>query len=64
MGGSDDPSNIELITVEEHAQRHYELWLSCDHWEDEIDSIPGSGTGKYRYIHKMIKENIFRWAEC
>lgn len=26
MGGSDDPSNLVRLTVEEHAQAHKELW--------------------------------------
>lgn len=26
MGGTNDPSNIELLTVSDHANRHYELW--------------------------------------
>lgn len=27
MGGSDDPDNIEELTIEEHAEAHRQLWL-------------------------------------
>jgi hypothetical protein len=26
MGGRDDPSNIELLTIEEHTEAHKKLW--------------------------------------
>ena len=36
MGGTDDPSNIEYITVKEHAERHKTLWLKYSKTEDYI----------------------------
>ncbi len=36
MGGSDDPSNIEIITIEEHIQRHRDLYESFGKWEDDL----------------------------
>ena len=36
MGGSDDPSNIELLTVEEHAERHRVLFEQHGCWQDEL----------------------------
>ena len=36
MGGSDDPSNIVSLTVEEHANAHKELWEKYNHKEDWI----------------------------
>jgi len=36
MGGTDDPSNLVELTVEEHAEAHRKLWEQYGHWEDEI----------------------------
>jgi hypothetical protein len=35
-GGTDEPSNIEFITTEEHAERHRILFESQGRWQDEI----------------------------
>lgn len=36
MGGTDDPSNLIELTVEEHAQAHKELFEKYGRWEDEL----------------------------
>ena len=36
MGGSDDPSNLVLLTVEEHAEEHRKLWENHGRWQDKI----------------------------
>ncbi len=36
MGGSDDPSNIESLTIEEHAERHRILFEMHGCWQDEV----------------------------
>lgn len=36
MDGTDDPSNIERITIEEHAQRHLELYEKYGYVQDHI----------------------------
>jgi len=36
MGGTDDPSNIVELTVEEHAQAHRKLFEEHGKWEDEL----------------------------
>jgi hypothetical protein len=36
MGGSNDPSNIVELTVEEHADAHRLLWEKHGKWQDEI----------------------------
>lgn len=36
MGGSNHPSNIELVTVAEHAERHRVLFEKHGHWQDEL----------------------------
>ncbi len=52
MGGSDDPSNLESITIEEHAQRHYDLWKAHGKEADRIAylSLKGQLT-KSEIIH-------------
>ena len=36
MGGTDDPSNLVHLTVEEHAQAHQELFEKYGRWQDEL----------------------------
>jgi hypothetical protein len=36
MGGSDDPSNLVELTVEEHAEAHKKLFEQHGHWQDKI----------------------------
>jgi hypothetical protein len=36
MGGSDDPSNLVELTVEEHAEAHRKLYEQYGHWQDKI----------------------------
>lgn len=35
-GGTDDPSNLELITIEEHIDRHLQLYLKFGRWQDDL----------------------------
>ncbi len=34
MGGSNDPSNLVMLTVEEHAEAHRKLYEEHGHWQD------------------------------
>lgn len=36
MGGSDDPSNIIRLTIEEHAEAHKKLYEQYGHWQDKL----------------------------
>lgn len=36
MGGTDDPSNLVDVTIEEHAALHKQLWEDLGCWQDEI----------------------------
>jgi hypothetical protein len=36
MGGSNDPSNLVELTVEEHAEAHKKLWEEHGRWQDEL----------------------------
>ncbi len=35
-GGTDDPSNLVELTVEEHAEAHKKLWEEHGCWQDEL----------------------------
>ena len=36
MGGTDDPSNLVTLTIEEHAEAHRILFEKYGRWEDEL----------------------------
>lgn len=36
MGGSDDPSNLVELTIEEHAEAHRILYEQYGHWQDKV----------------------------
>ena len=36
MGGTDDPSNLVKLTIEEHAEAHKKLWETHGLWQDNI----------------------------
>lgn len=36
MGGSDDPSNLIELTIEEHAEAHRILYEQHGHWQDKV----------------------------
>lgn len=35
-GGTDEPSNLVLLTVEEHAEAHKKLWEQYGRWQDKV----------------------------
>jgi hypothetical protein len=35
-GGTDDPSNLVELTIEEHAQAHLELYEKYGRWQDQV----------------------------
>lgn len=52
MGGSDDPSNLVELTVEEHAEAHRKLYEEHGNWQDYLAWKGLSG--------RMDKEKIIR----
>lgn len=36
MGGTDDPSNLIEVTIEQHAELHKQLYEQFGNWEDEL----------------------------
>ena len=69
MGGSDEPSNIVELTVEEHANAHKLLFEKHGRWQDEIawKTLSGQISGyEARYIahkHRMTGENHPNWGK-
>jgi hypothetical protein len=43
LGGTDAPSNLIELTIEEHAEIHKQLWLMDRRWQDEIAYLVLSG---------------------
>ena len=43
MGGTDDPSNLMEVSVEEHAELHFSLYLEHGCWEDYIAALSLGG---------------------
>lgn len=53
-GGSDEPSNIEYVTVKDHADRHRVLFEKYGRWQDEMAWKGLSGIiGKEELIRRI-----------
>jgi hypothetical protein len=60
MGGSDDPSNLIELTVEEHAEAHRKLFEEYGHWQDELAWKGLAGIiGKEEIVHRLSASNGF-----
>ena len=46
MGGTDDPSNLIEVTIAEHAELHFDLYLTHGKREDWVASFALSGQAK------------------
>ena len=55
MGGTDDPSNLIELTVEEHAEAHRKLYEEHGHWQDKVAYEGLSG--------RIGKEEILRMKQ-
>jgi hypothetical protein len=58
MGGTNDPSNLVTVTVEEHANLHKQLWEDLGHWEDKVAWLALSNQIVDEEIRKIINEQI------
>ena len=55
MGGSDDPSNLIELTIEEHAEAHKKLWEQHGRWQDKVAWMGLSNMlGKEEIIKEVI----------
>ena len=57
MGGSDDPSNLIELTVEEHAEAHRKLFEEYGRWQDEL---AWKGLSQQISCADAVKEAIIR----
>ena len=64
MGGTDDPSNLIELTVEEHAEAHRVLYEKYGRWEDELAWKGLSGMmSKQEIIKRQLSEAGRKGAE-
>ncbi|HMH10811.1 MAG TPA: hypothetical protein VK553_08890 [Candidatus Nitrosopolaris rasttigaisensis] len=58
MGGTNDPLNLERLTIQEHAARHYELWYLVGMKQDYIAWKALSGARDFYDEYKQfMREN-------
>ena len=58
MGGTDDPSNLVKLTIEEHAEAHKKLWETHGLWQDNIAWKALSGQLGKEKIIRQIQKNV------
>ncbi len=54
MGGTYDPSNVVLLTVEEHAEAHKKLYEEHGYWQDKLAWHGLSGLKNHGEIHSAV----------
>ena len=80
MGGSDDPSNIKLVTIEQHANEHKLLWEKHGKREDfiawqalsgninseeaRIEAVKAANTGRKQTEEHKKKRVASRMKTC
>jgi len=56
LGGTDDPSNLIKLTIEEHAEAHRILYEQLGHWQDKLAWQGLAGLiGKDELLQEMYK---------
>ena len=60
MGGSNDPSNLIELTVEEHAEAHRKLYEEYGHWQDHFAWKALSGQIQTDDIRRL--KTILTWT--
>ena len=56
LGGTDEPSNLIKITIEEHAEAHRILYEQLGHWQDKLAWQGLAGLiGKDELLQEMYK---------
>ena len=59
LGGTDEPSNIVHLTIEEHANAHKELYKKHGRWQDRLAWLGLSGQiGKEEILAEIYKNRI------
>ena len=58
IGGSDDPSNLIELTIEEHAEAHRLLYEQHGRWQDRVAWLSLSGIMKdTERIYEILKNS-------
>ena len=62
MGGTDDPTNLQELSIEEHALEHKKLFEKYGHWQDYLawKGLSGRLTKEDIIRQKIIKSNNSR----
>ncbi len=55
MGGSDDPSNLIELSIEEHAEAHRKLYEQYGLWQDKMAWLSLSGQVETADIARLIR---------
>ncbi len=55
-GGTDELSNIELLTVEEHAIAHWVLWIQHGQWQDKLAYQTLSGQVTNEEANRVVND--------
>jgi hypothetical protein len=58
MGGTDDPSNLIELTIEQHAEAHFLLYLEYGKWQDYMAAYSLSGQMTSEEIQKEKGKNV------
>ena len=74
-GGTNDPSNLILLTIEEHAEAHRKLYEEYNRWQDEVayrmlsgqisaqeatlEAIKKAQTGRIHTIEEKEKRRLY-----
>lgn len=52
-GGTNHPDNLVILTVEEHAEAHWILWVLHNRWQDKIAWLALSGRIEYEAATRL-----------
>ena len=55
MGGTDDPSNLIEVTVEQHSKEHRKLFEKYGRWEDELAYKALSGQISSYKVSQLVR---------
>src|SRR4051812_14269327 len=64
MGGIDDPSNIQVLTIADHAEAHRKLYEQHGFWQDKLAWLGLSGAISKQEAARIARSEAqkLRWA--
>ncbi|MDA8915473.1 HNH endonuclease [bacterium] len=65
MGGTDDKSNLQKLTIKQHADAHKKLYEQHGHWQDKVayETLSGQHDRKESIREVRIASNKNRWND-